>query len=270
MTHALYIGNVMHERLQPFHHKFAYSVFSMFLDVDTLDQTGSRVFSRNRPNILAFYDRDHGDGSGAPIGDWARAQFAQISIHPAHIRLMCFPRLWGFVFNPLAIYFGYDANGHVIALLHQVSNTFGERHTYLLPVDRADRFIQQSCAKQFHVSPFFDVAGRYAFTVKTPADQWMISIRYTDENGALLLVATQTGERQPFSTAELLKAVARHPLMTLKVVAGIHWEALKLWRRGAGFRRKPPPPETTLTFPQTDITTFPIAVLDKPLMTSRL
>jgi uncharacterized protein len=237
-AHALYRCMVTHSRVRPFRHHFRYGVFSVLLDLDRLDEG---PLAHNRLSWLSFLDRDHGDGNGHP-GDWVRGQLAAAGYDPqGRIRLLCFPRLWGFAFNPLAIYFCEDRTGRLQAILHQVSNTFGERHSYLLPVT-GDGAIQQGCAKAFHVSPFFPIEGGYRFRMGVPGDSLSILIRYQDAGGQDQMIAAQTGTRRPFTRWELAKAVCAYPLMTLKVVAGIHWEALKLWRKGATFHKKPPPP----------------------------
>lgn len=250
MASALYTGKVGHVRFQPFRHAFTYRVFSLLLDMDDLPDLSRRtwIFSHNRFNLLSFHDRDHADGVTAPK-QWVLAQLRQAG-YPAteswQIRLLCFPRMLGFVFNPLAIYFCADAGGRLQALLHQVSNTFGERHSYLMPV-AAEGGIVQACAKTFHVSPFMPVDGSYTFRIEPPGDRLAIAIHHYGPEGDERLVATQQGTRSAITTRTLARAFLSHPLMTIKVVAGIHWEALRLWRKGAPFFRKPPPPVVALS-----------------------
>jgi uncharacterized protein len=243
---ALYIGTVDHVRLQPFRHAFSYRIFSLLLNLDERARLGKklRILSHNHFNLLSFHDRDHGAGDGSDPKAWVLAQLRAAG-HDADtnwsIRLLCFPRILGFVFNPLAIYFCSDAHGTLQALLHQVSNTFGERHSYLLPVAAGDTVVQ-NCAKNFHVSPFMPVDGGYQFRIAPPAEKVSVTIHYTGPDGEDRLIARQNGLRVALTTRSLLKAVATHPLMTLKIVGGIHWEALKLWRKGATFYKKPPAP----------------------------
>jgi uncharacterized protein len=238
---TLYVGHVSHARLTPFRHSFRYRIFSLLLDLDALPR--ARIFSHNRFNLLSFHDRDHGDGDGTPAKDWALAQLraAGFAVDAGWtIKLLCFPRLWGFVFNPLAIYYCFDGSGACVATIQQVSNTFGERHSYILAADaEPGRAIAR---KVFHVSPFMPVDGLYRFRLPEPNAALHVMIKYMDTQGALRLVATQSGTARPATSANLLRAVFGHPLMTLKVVAAIHWQALKLWRKGATFYRKPAPP----------------------------
>lgn len=240
LASALYVGEVAHARLQPFRHAFCYRIFSLLVDLDELALLDGRfrLLSINRPGLMSFHETDHGDGGGG-LRQWATARFqaAGLANSTAAIRLFCFPRLWNFVFNPLAVHFGYRADGSLGGLIYQVSNTFGERHSYVL---RAAT--DQRCAKTFHVSPFFDVAGGYRFELTEPGDTLSITIHHDDVDGRPLLVARQAGVRHAMSDAALLRAVLGNPLMTLKVVGGIHWEALRLWRKGARYRAKPAPP----------------------------
>jgi uncharacterized protein len=250
LASSLYVGTVDHVRLLPFRHAFSYRIFSLLLDLDERPALAARlkIMSHNRFNLLSFHDRDHGPGDGTDPKAWVLAQLQAAGFAADDgwtIRLLCFPRMLGFVFNPLAIYFCHDAGGTVQALLHQVSNTFGERHSYLLPATGAP--VVQACAKNFHVSPFMPVDGGYEFDVPPPGDTLAVTIRYAGPDGATRLVARQTGQRVPLRAGTLLRALLGHPLMTLKIVGGIHWEALKLWRKGAPFFRKPAAPQNAVS-----------------------
>jgi uncharacterized protein len=241
MTSTLYIGHVSHARLQPFRHSFRYRIFAMLLDLDALPR--AKLFSHNRFNLLSFHDKDHGASDGSSAKSWAIQILGSAGLSPDAswtIKLLCFPRLWGFAFNPLAIYYCIDAAGILQASIQQVSNTFGERHSYILRHGIDPKAAQ--ARKIFHVSPFMPLDGQYRFHLPLPADELSVMIKYLDSNGATRLIATQTGEATPATSAHMLRAVLTHPLMTLKVVAAIHWQALKLWRKGAKFYRKPPPP----------------------------
>jgi uncharacterized protein len=250
---ALYIGNVYHARVQPFRHAFKYRVFSLLLDLDELDSLSAKLklFARNRFGLLSFHDKDHGAGDGDAKAWAARAMQDGLGFSPARVKLLCFPRLWGFVFNPLAIYYGYDADGRLRAILHQVSNTFGERHSLLMPVTQAGSnhaaTLRHASAKLFHVSPFFPVSGGYAFRMNDPAEDLSVVIRYHSDAEQPLMVARHTAHRAALTDAGILKAVLGHPLMTLKVWLGIHWEALKLVLKGATYHKKPSPPAAAVT-----------------------
>jgi uncharacterized protein len=257
MTSALYIGTVGHVRMQPFRHAFTYRIFSLLLDLDEIALLARRIpiFGHNRFNLLSFHGADHGDGQSDPKA-WVLAQLQAAGYAPTdhwQIKLLCFPRVLGFVFNPLAIYFCADETGKCRALLHQVSNTFGERHSYLLPASGTGSIVQ-ACAKSFHVSPFMPVDGGYRFKVAIPGEKLSVAIHYHGPDGTDRLIATQQGQRLPLTNRTLIQAFLGHPLMTAKIVGGIHWEALKLWRKGAPFFRKPAPPPRTISAP-----TFSIA-----------
>ncbi len=233
-------------RLNPFRHGFRYRVFSLWLDLDGLAETAANVklFSHNRFNLIAFHDRDHGNGDGGSVKNWALGKLAEAGYAAAaewSVQLLCFPRLWGYVFNPIAIYYCSTPDGRLQAIIYQVSNTFGERHSYILSADF------NTCDKNFHVSPFMPMDGRYLFSAPAPDEKLDIIIHYLDNAAKLRLVARQTGVRRPFTSASILKAVLSHPLMTFKVTMGIHWQAFKLWRRGAQFFKKPSPPHETFS-----------------------
>jgi DUF1365 family protein len=254
---CLYVGEVMHRRAQPYH-KLRYRVFSLLLDLDELPALGRRFrwFSHNRFNLLSFHDRDHGSCDGRPPRAWVDAALAANGIATGgRIALLCFPRLWGYVFNPLSIFFCYAPSGALGAILYEVRNTFGDKHGYLIevPPDRTsdDAAIAQACAKGFHVSPFLPLAGEYRFRLQPPGARLAIQIRHLLD-GAEALLATHSGWRQDLTDGALLSAVARHPLMTLKVIAGIHWEALRLWLKRARVHPRPTPPAHDVTFVRAD------------------
>lgn len=247
MRSAVYFGRVMHARLQPKAHRFDYRVFSLLIDVDELPALARRLkfFSHNRLNLFAFMDRDHGDrakkGEGKPGQDragpraWAEAQLAEAGLRhaAARIEVLCFPRILGYVFNPLSIWFCHDAEGRLAATIYEVHNTFGERHAYVRAVTmpRADdRAVVQTADKEMYVSPFIGMDARYDFRIRPPADRVSVLIREHGPAGEILR-ATLTGRRAPLSDRTLLRAFAAYPLMTLKISAAIYWHALRLWRK---------------------------------------
>ncbi len=247
----------MHRRLRPRLHQLRYRVFSLLLDLDELDglDRSLRLFSRNRFNLIAFHDRDHGDGSREPL----RAQIeghvraAGLTDAVGAIELLAMPRVLGFVFNPISIYFCRRRDGALIAILYEVSNTFGERHTYVMPVAGDGSDVRQNCAKRFHVSPFLPMALHYRFRVRAPGDDLLVAINVLDAHGPIL-VAVQTGTRRALNDATLARAMLTHPLMTWKVVAGILWEAARLWAKRVPVYRHVSPPAQTASYgpcPQT-------------------
>ena len=248
---CLYFGSVLHQRLRPRRHDLSYRVFSLLLDLDEAPTLAKRLrlFSYNRFNLFSFYDRDHGHRRNETLRPYVEAQLARASItlEGGAIRLLCFPRVLGYVFNPLSIYFCHHRDGSLRAILYEVSNTFGEQHSYLIPVQAgAGEMVSQSCAKEFYVSPFMAMECRYGFRLAPPGERLAVNIRQTDRDG-LILHANLEGERAPLDDATLARAFLRYPLMTLKVIGGIHWEALKLWRKGLRPLPHPAPPRDAVT-----------------------
>ena len=249
---AVYFGEVMHRRLGAVRHRFTYRVFSILVDLDRLDALGRRLklFSYNRGNIFSFQDRDHGARDGTPLRPWVERHLSAAGLDQAlggRIRLLCFPRLWGYVFNPLSVFFCEAPDGRLAAILYEVSNTFGERHCYLEPVTpSAGGVIEQACAKRFYVSPFIELEGDYRFRVQPPDATLMIAIRQRARDGQTLH-AILSGTAAPFDDRTLLRALLAYPLMTFKIMAAIHWEALRLWRKGAKFQTRPAPAPGEIT-----------------------
>ena len=248
----VYFGQVIHKRTRPFSHRLRYRVFSILVDLDEVGALGARLrlFSCDRWNLLSFRARDHGPRDGSPLRRWIDAKLAEAGIDLAggRVRILCFPRMFGYAFNPLSVWYCHHADGRLMALLYEVSNTFGEHHSYLVPVTAggADDVVRQTCAKGFHVSPFIGMTATYNFTLRPPADRLQLAIREDDAAGPFLF-ATHVGARRPFTDATLLRAMLAYPLMTLKVIAGIHWEALKMLPKGARYRRRPAAPTEPVT-----------------------
>lgn len=244
---SLYQAEVMHQRFFKAAYRFRYRVFSLLLDIDRIDEaaTSAWLFSRNRFNLLSFHDRDHLPDGASDLRGWAERVLSEGGVdgRGLRIRLLCFPRMLGWVFNPLSLWYCETPEGRAVAVIAEVRNTFGERHCYLLQPNEAgaDWPVRQRHAKEFHVSPFIGMDAAYEFRLSRPDDSLRVIIREFQDN-RLMLVATQTGQRRPFRSSALLAQVLRVPFQTLKVLIAIHWHALKIWRQGAHFHRKPAPP----------------------------
>ncbi len=238
---ALYAGRLVHRRLAPRRHRLQYRLFQMLLDLDEIPTLARRLrlFSHNRFNLLSFHDRDHGDGAATPLRARVVALLAAggIAIGAGKITLLCMPRVLGHVFNPLSLYFCHHEDGRLAAMLYEVTNTYRERHSYLIPVAADDGpIVRQTCRKALFVSPFMDMDMIYEFTIGAPGETISTTVRGRTAAGAPMIVATFRGTREALSDRALLRALARHPLMTLKVVAAIHWEAARLMLKGLRLR----------------------------------
>jgi DUF1365 family protein len=236
---ALYVGEVMHARLKPMGHRFSYRVMSLLIDLDRLAEADrqSPLFAVNRAALYSFNEADHGARDGSPLRAYAQRCAAErgIDLSGGRVLLLCYPRLLGYTFNPLSVYFCYRADSALALLIYEVRNTFGEIHPYVLPVQLdqiSDAGVRQQQDKLFYVSPFVEMAMRYHFRVRTPDQQVKLRILETDREGPLL-AATFNGRRRALNTMELLRAFFALPLVTLKIMAAIHWEALRLWLKGA-------------------------------------
>ncbi len=233
VTSSIYAGTVVHTRSRPKRHNLSYSVFSLLLDLDelaALDRT-LRLFGVNRRGLFSFWEKDHGEGTPAGLKDWVTDQLSKagITTNDLRVKVLCYPRIFGYVFNPLTVYFCYGPANKLRAVIYEVCNTFHERHAYIIPADAEDgEQISHSCSKGLYVSPFVPMDCNYDFTVRTPADQVRIAIKESDGDGVFLYAMFQ-GKRLALTDRGLAIAFLRYPLMTLKVTAAIHWEAFLLW-----------------------------------------
>ena len=228
---AIYEGWVTHRRFAPRRHAFRYRVFALLLDLDDHERLSRlHLFGWNKPGLTSFFDSDHGDGHD--LCAWLDRVLAAEGIFAKGSRcVLCYPRLFGYVFNPLSVWFCHHESGGLAAIVYEVHNTHGERHTYVLRVDEGCNSIRQRCAKSFYVSPFLSMDCTYAFKVRTPADSVLIAINES-EAGKPILTAAFSGRRKPFDDASLAVLLLRHPLMTLKVITAIHFEAVRLMLKG--------------------------------------
>jgi hypothetical protein len=240
----------MHRRVRPRVHRLRYRLFWMLLDLDEIESLPRRLrlFSHNRFNAVSFFDKDHGDGSGRPLRAQIEEHLKLIDVESGGpIRLFCMPRVFGYGFNPLSAYFCYRNDGTLAAILYEVHNTFGQRHSYLIRVDSpAGPTIDQRCNKLFYVSPFMDMDMNYTFRVSLPNERIALAIRAADKDG-LLLSAALTGNRKPLTDGQLLRLLVTYPFVTLKVVGAIHWHALRLLLKGVRLRPRPSPPAVPVT-----------------------
>ena len=233
---SLYVGQVMHHRLRPREHRLRFRVFWLLLDLDEIDGLSVKLtfFSRNRFNLTSFFDRDHGDGSDVPLRQQVEAilRGAGCQSERIAIKLLCMPRIVGYGFDPLSVYFCYRQDGSLEAIIYEVRNTFGERHSYVIPGHGAtSQVVEQSCSKEFYVSPFLGMDMSYAFRVLLPRARVHVAI-HGKEGGQQVIAASLSGARTELSDRALLKVFVRHPLLTLKVITAIHWHALLLLLKG--------------------------------------
>jgi uncharacterized protein len=247
----LYTGEVMHRRFAPAVHAFRHSVFFLRLRIDGPPPELPALCSHNRWNLCAFHDADHGPRDGRPLEPWIRSLLADHGLACADgaIWLQCFPRVLGYVFNPVSFWLCHDRQGALRAVLAAVNNTFGEHHNYLLahedarPIAAGDWL---TARKVFHVSPFFPVSGAYRFRFADAGARSSFRIDYEDAQGHRL-VTSVGGKAAQLTGAALASALLRHPALTFGVMLRIHYHALRLWLKRVPFFSKPLPPVENTT-----------------------
>ena len=246
---CLYRGEVVHRRLNPVRHELRYRVFNIFVDVDELPALDRRLklFSYNRWNVFSLADRNHGPGDGTAIRDhvWALARAAPGGDKVRRIFMFCYPRVFGYVFNPLTVYYGFGEDDRLLLMIYEVNNTFGQRHSYVIPVEGQTA---QSCAKQLYVSPFNAVEGRYGFHFNAPGETLALGVNLSIQDRPVLNAYVHGG-RVALTDAALLRAFAGVPFLTLKVMGAIHWQALRLWWKGLRLKERPAPPDPHTILP---------------------
>lgn len=250
---ALYVGKVGHRRVRPRHHAFSYGVYWLLLDLDDLAgaDRASSIFSIDRPNLYSFRQADHGPKDGSPLKPWIAQLGRQAGLEIDRVHLLTMPRLAGYAFNPITIWFCSGHDGSLVAVLYEVRNTFGEHHSYFLPVEDGsptEPKVVHEWDKEFFVSPFIDMAARYRFELEAPGDRMQVTVSESDVEGHLFS-AVMSGDRVSLSTRSLLRLLVSHPLMTFRVIVGIHWQAFHLWRKDAPYRSRPVAPNQSVSMP---------------------
>jgi len=232
---CIYNGTVIHKRFKPKEHFFKYRVFSLFIDLSELEMLNNKIrfFSYNRFNLISFQEKDHGERDGSSLTKWVKKHLDENNINSENIKikLLCYPRILGYVFNPLSVFFVYDNLEKLVSILYEVKNTFGEQHTYVFRVNDKNNLIKNNCTKKFYVSPFIEMDCKYFFKILKPANKLSVVIDQYDNDGKILF-ASQDGERTELNSTQLIKSYLKHPLMTLKIISAVHFEAFKLWLKG--------------------------------------
>ncbi len=261
MQSSLYIGHVFHKRLRPRIHSLKLTVFSVLLDIDEVQQLQNKMwlFSHNRFNLFSFYDKDFGENPEEPLSDFVRRKLLEVNIstRPSQIMLSCYPRVLGRSFNPISLFYCFDEHGRLFAVIHEVHSTFGERHAYVLPVtekiqppyavntntaastETAPKWIEQACEKALFVSPFNHMDMHYTFRFNCPDETLILGIKVHDENGHFLS-ASYKAKRSELNSLRLMRLFFSIPMLSFKVVIGIHWHALRLWLKRVPWYRHIP------------------------------
>jgi len=251
----LWFGKTVHTRQRPFRRSFSHRIAMLEIDIDRLGEADglAKLFSVGRGNIIAFMPKDYGPrGDGMPLRAWAEQHFAEagIDLGGGAIRLLTFPRVLGYGFAPISVWYGCAPDGALLGVIYEVHNTFGETHAYVSA--HAPSEGRHSADKEFHVSPFFAVDGKYQFGIRRSLDVLTVSVVNFDAEGAQHAASLSVRPRA-LSSGQVLKWMVAMPISGLGVVAAIHWQALRLLLKGARYRDKPVQREKRVTLAKPDI-----------------
>lgn len=243
---CLYQGEVMHARQQPVEYAFRYGVFSLKADLDQIENQAAnlRWLGFNRFNLVSFHQRDYGPRDGSNLRVWVDNFLAEYGVErPTRVEILSYPRILGYAFNPLVMWYAYDQQNQLSAVIAEVSNTFGQWHHYIAKVPPGlvvtpNQTLKAEADKVFHVSPFIDMNARYHFRLQLPAQHYSIHIRETRQQ-IEFFQAGQSGKYLPLTNQNLLKMAGMAPLRMFKVIGLIHWWALKILLKGGKFHRTP-------------------------------
>ncbi|QHQ37352.1 DUF1365 family protein [Algicella marina] len=231
----------MHMRLIPKRHRLRMSVFTTLVDLDRLPEIAANnaLLRHNGFGVFSIMDRDHGARDGSPLRPWVEKRLQQKGLpHPARIELLSFPRMFGYGFNPLSIYYCYDRDDRLKSLIYEVKNTFGGQVAYVLSAgEAAGGMYRQRQDKKMYVSPFIGPDQVYRFALNSPGEKLAVRIRQAGQEGETL-IATLTGRAETLTTGALARALVAYPLMTVMVIVKIHWHAARLVLKGVPFLRE--------------------------------
>lgn len=251
----LWFGRTSHTRLTPFRRSFTHRIAMLEVDVDRLDEAGTlaSLFKIDQGAPISFRQTDHGARQASvPLRLWAEARFTEAGIHldKGFIRLFAFPRVLGYGFSPISVWFGYGLAGDLRGAIYEVHNTFGETHSY---VSAFSTDVRAKADKEFYVSPFFDVTGEYRFTLRQPAENLALIIENLSADGRSH-VASLNVRPHVLTNGAILRWLVEMPFSGIGVMLAIHWQALRLWLKGAQYRGKPVQRTrlTTLARPEED------------------
>jgi len=238
---CIYSGLITHKRFKPKKHFFTYRTFSLLINLSEINYLEKKInfFSYNKFNILSFYNIDHGPRDGSSLNKWVEKELtkAKINIKEGVVKLLCYPRFFGYVFNPLSVFYCYDKKLKLKAVLYEVKNTFNEQHTYIFKCKNSSDVILHKCNKKFYVSPFMEMNTFYNFRLTKPNNNISVLIKQNDRNGPLL-IAHQVGKKIKLNSQNLFLQFLKHPLMSFKVILAIHYEAFRLWSKGIKLVKK--------------------------------
>ncbi len=243
MLSTLYYTTIVHQRFYPFKNKFKYRLLSMCINYDELDSLSKKIkiFSYNKFNIFSFYDKDHGYRDQRSLRDFVEKFLSKnnLKFNNLIIKIVCFPRILGYVFNPLSIIYCYEKS-KLIAVFYEVKNTSNEQHTYCFASEEKKNYkeYQHKCDKNFYVSPFIGMKGFYKFRNSLSSDDISITIDLYDEKDIKILTASQYGKKTTLKSYTFMKQLIYNPFLTLKIITGILYEAIFIFLKGGKYYRR--------------------------------